>query len=68
MFPDLPSVILELRIREAFVMEMNYLALQYIWNSKQEEMQRRALFKERYKLYPEIHGFKWISALRRMKG
>ncbi|WP_176167349.1 hypothetical protein [Mesobacillus jeotgali] len=49
-------------------MHMNYLALQYIWNSKQEEMQRRAIFKETYKLYPQMHGFKWLKELKRENG
>lgn len=46
-------------------MEMNYLALEYIWNSKQEEMERRADFRETYKLYPQIKRLNWINALRR---
>lgn len=46
-------------------MEMNYLALEYIWNSKQEELKRKAHFKETYQLYSHSKKFDWVRALRR---
>lgn len=65
MFPLVSSLILKLRTREANDMEMNYLALEYIWNSKNEEMERAADFRETYKLYPESKRFKWVHLFRR---
>jgi hypothetical protein len=64
MFPYSNSLILEVRTREAKDMEMNYLALEYIWNSKKEEMKRKDDFREAYKLYDR---FKWNNSLRREK-
>lgn len=46
-------------------MEMNYLALEYIWNTKKEEMKRKDDFRDTYKLYPELTRFQWINSLRR---
>lgn len=43
-------------------MEMNYLALEYIWNTKREEMRRKDAFRETYKLYQE---FKRLNSLRK---
>lgn len=40
-------------------MEMNYLLLEYIWNTKKEEMKREAEYRETYKLYPEFTKLKW---------
>jgi hypothetical protein len=40
-------------------MEMNYLLLEYIWNTKKEEMKRESDFRETYKLYPEFTKLKW---------
>ena len=37
-------------------MEMNYLALEYIWNTKKEEMKRKDALRETYKLYQEFKG------------
>ena len=65
MFPFVISLILELRTREANEMEMNYLALEYIWNTKKEEMKRKDDFRETYKLYPEFKRVHWINSLRR---
>jgi hypothetical protein len=65
MFPLFKSLILKLRTREANDMEMNYLALEYIWNTKKEEMKRKNDFRETYKLYPELTRFQWINSLRR---
>lgn len=45
-------------------MELNYLALEYIWNTKKEEMKRKDEFRETYKLYK---GFNWNNSLRRKK-
>lgn len=49
-------------------MDMNYLALEYIWNTKKEEMKRKDDFRETYKLYPEFSRFKWMNSLRRENG
>jgi hypothetical protein len=68
MFPLFISHILELRTREANHMDMNYLALEYIWNTKKEEMKRKDDFRETYKLYPEFTRFKWMNSLRRENG
>jgi hypothetical protein len=65
MFPLFISLILELRTREAIHMDMNYLALEYIWNTKKEEMKRKDDFRETYKLYQEFKRFSWNNALRR---
>jgi len=65
MFPLFNSLILKLRTREANDMEMNYLALEYIWNTKKEEMKRKDDFRDTYKLYPELTRFQWINSLRR---
>ncbi|MBT2679463.1 hypothetical protein J7E38_10655 [Bacillus sp. ISL-35] len=46
-------------------MEMNYLALEYIWNSKQEELKRKASFRETYQLYSKSNQFDCIRAIRR---
>ncbi|MFT9596438.1 hypothetical protein [Mesobacillus sp.] len=46
-------------------MDMNYLALEYIWNTKKEEMKRKDDFRETYKLYQEFKRFSWNNALRR---
>jgi hypothetical protein len=64
MFPYTNSLILELRTREANNMEMNYLALEYIWNTKKEEMKRKDEFREAYKLY---NRFNWNNSVRREK-
>ncbi|MBT2637889.1 MULTISPECIES: hypothetical protein [unclassified Bacillus (in: firmicutes)] len=46
-------------------MEMNYLALEYIWNTKKEEMKRKHDYWETYKLYQEFKRIKWSTSLRR---
>lgn len=48
-------------------MEMNYLALEYIWNAKKEEMKRKDDFRDTYNLYSEFKRFKWNNELRREK-
>jgi hypothetical protein len=45
-------------------MDMNYLALEYIWNSKKEEMKRIDDFRETYKLYSDVKSFKLFNSLR----
>ncbi|MBT2692004.1 hypothetical protein [Bacillus sp. ISL-55] len=46
-------------------MDMNYLALEYIWNTKKEEMKRKDDFRETYKLYQEFKRLSWSNAIRR---